>query len=39
MLQPVRTTQILMSRYGLGDVSKGGFGGGLYMPKEGSDDM
>ena len=32
-------TQISLDRYGLGDVSKGGFGSGLSMPKEGGDGM
>ena len=36
-LQPVRPTQIARGRYGLGDVSKGGFGSGISIPKEGSD--
>ena len=30
-------TQIALTQYGLGDASKGGFGSGLYVPKEGSD--
>ena len=36
-LQPVYPTQIELDQYGLGDSSKGGFGSGLSMPKEGGD--
>ena len=39
LLQPVRPTQIALSQYGLGDVSKGGVVSGLSMPKEGIDGM
>ena len=38
-LQPMHSAQIVLAQYGLGDVSKGGFGSGLYMTKEGSDAM
>ena len=39
LLQPLLPTQIALARYGLGDTSKGVFGSGLSMPKEGSDGM
>ena len=39
LFQPVRPTQLALDQYGLGDVSKGGFGSGIYMSKEGSDVM
>ena len=34
LLQPERTTQILLSQYGLGYASKGGGLSGLSIPKE-----
>ena len=39
LFQPVRPTQLALDQYGLGDVSKGEFGSGIYMSKEGSDVM
>ena len=35
----MRTTQIALAQYGLGDASKGGFGSGLSLPKKGGDGM
>ena len=38
-LQPVGPTQLVLSHYEIVDTSRGGFGIGLSMTKEGSDGM